>query len=72
MDMVESGTNKEEYRKRTMPQGERSSRDFSSKNHIFDKIAGAIYQSKGDLAKKYVVKGSLDMSEIRELIPKVE
>jgi hypothetical protein len=72
MDIVESGTNKEEDGKRSMPQSESNSRDFSSKKHIFYKAPGAVYQYKEDLAKKYVVKGSLDMSEIRDLIPEVE
>jgi hypothetical protein len=72
MDMVESGTNKEEAGKRSMPQSESISRSFSNKKHIFDKAPGAVYQSKEDLARKYVVKGSLAMSEIRELIPEVE
>jgi hypothetical protein len=72
MDMVESGTIKEETGKRNMPQGESSSRDFGSKKHIFDKAPGAVYQSKEDLAKQYAVKGILAMSEIRELIPEVE
>ena len=71
MDMVESGT-KEEAGKRIMPQSESISRDFSSKNHIFDKAPGAVYQSKEDLERKYVVKGNLAMSEIRDLIPEVE
>jgi hypothetical protein len=72
MDMVESGTNKEEYGKRIMAQSESNSIDFSRKKHIFDKAPGAVYQSKEYLAKKYVVKGSLAMSEIRELILEVE
>ena len=55
-----------------MPQSERSSRYFSSKKHIVDKASGAVYQSKEDLAKQYVVKGSLSMRKIRELIPNVE
>jgi hypothetical protein len=46
-----------------MPQSESSSRDFSSKKHIFDRAPGEIYQSKEDLAKQYAVKGSLAMSE---------
>jgi hypothetical protein len=72
MDMVESGTNNEEAGKRSMPQSERISRDFSNKKHIFDKAPVAVYQSKEYLASQYVVKGSLDMSEIREFIPEVE
>jgi hypothetical protein len=72
MDMVESGTSKEETGKRIMPHSERNSRAFSSKNHIFDQAPGAVYQSKEDLAKKYAVKGSMAMSEIRELILEVE
>jgi hypothetical protein len=56
MDMVESGTSKEETGKRSMPQGESISRAFSSKKHIFDKAHGEIYPSKEDLAKQYVVK----------------
>jgi polyhydroxyalkanoate synthesis regulator phasin len=72
MDMVESGTNNEEVGKGSMLQSEGSSRTFSSKKHIFDKAPGAVYQSKEDLAKQYVEKGNLAMSEIRELIPEVE
>jgi polyhydroxyalkanoate synthesis regulator phasin len=44
----------------------------ATKNIFLIKTPGAVYQSKEDLAKKYVVKGSLDMSEIRELIPELE
>jgi len=72
MDMVESGTNKEEYGKRSMLQSERISRDFSSKKHIFYKSLGSVFQSKEYLARKYVVKGSPTMSEIKELMPEVE
>jgi len=42
MDMVESGTSKEEVGKRIMPQSESSSRAFRSKKHIFDKAPGAV------------------------------
>jgi hypothetical protein len=55
-----------------MPQSESSSRAFSIKNQIFDKAPGAVYQSKEDLANQYAVKGSISMSEMRELIPEVE
>jgi hypothetical protein len=55
-----------------MPQSEGISRDFSSKKHVFNKTLGAVYQSNEDLENKYVVKGSLAMSEIRDLIPDVE
>ena len=55
-----------------MPHSESSSGAFNNKKHVFDKTLGTIYQSKEDLAKKYAVKGSLAMSEIRELIPEVE
>jgi hypothetical protein len=72
MDMVESGTSKEETGKISTPQSESSSRAFSSKKHIFDKTPGAIYQSKEDLANQYAMKGSLAMNEIRDLIPDVE
>ena len=72
MDMEESGTNKEEVGKRSMPQSESSSRAFSSKKHIFDKAPGAVYQSKEDLTRQYDEKGNLAMSEIRELIVEVE
>jgi hypothetical protein len=44
----------------------------SNKKHVFDKTPGAVYQSKEDLANQYVEKGSLAMSEIRDLIPEVE
>jgi hypothetical protein len=46
MDMVEIGMSKEETGKRSIPQSERSSRDFSSKKHIFDKAPRGIYQSQ--------------------------
>jgi len=72
MDMVESGTSKEEGGKKFMPQSERNSRAFSNKKHIFYKAPGEVYQSKEDLAKQYVVKGSLSVSESRELILEVE
>jgi hypothetical protein len=72
MDMVESGTSKEEAGKRSMPQSKSISRAFNSKKHVFDKTPRAVYKYKEDLANQYDVKGSLDMSEIRELIPKVE
>jgi len=72
MDMVEISTSKEEAGKRGMPQSESSSKYFNNKKHIFDKAPRVAYQSKEDLAKQYVVKGSLAMSEIRELIPEVE
>ena len=55
-----------------MPQSESISRDFSNKNHIFYKAPRVVYQSKEDLERQYVVKGSLAMSEIRELILEVE
>jgi hypothetical protein len=72
MDMVESGTNNVEVGKGSKLQSEGSSRNFSSKKHIFDKAPGAAYQSKEDLAKQYVEKGNLAMNEMRELIPEVE
>jgi hypothetical protein len=72
MDMVESGINNVEVGKGSKLQSEGSSRTFSSKKHIFDKAAGAAYQSKEDLAKKYAEKGNLAMNEMRELIPEVE
>jgi hypothetical protein len=72
MDMVESGTSKEEAGKRRIPQSESISKAFSIKKHIFDKTPGATYQSKEDLAKQYAMNGSLAMGEIRKLIPEVE
>jgi hypothetical protein len=55
-----------------MPQSEGSLRAFNNKKHLFDKTPGAVYQSKEDLANQYAEKGRLAMSEIRDLIPKVE
>jgi hypothetical protein len=72
MDMAESGTNNVEFGKGSKLQSEGSSRTFSKKKHIFDKAPGEVYQSKEDLAKKYVEKGNLDKREMRELIPEVE
>ena len=72
MDMVESGTSTVEVGKGSKLQSKGSSRNFSSKKHIFDKASGAAYQSKEDLAKQYAEKGNLDMGEMRELIPEVE
>jgi hypothetical protein len=46
MYMVESGTNKEEDGKISIPQSESISRDFRNKKHIFDKAPGLVYQSK--------------------------
>jgi hypothetical protein len=56
----------------SMPQSEISSRVFSSKKHIFSKTPGEFYQSKEDLMNRYVVKGSMANSEIRDLLLKVE
>jgi hypothetical protein len=53
-------------------QSEGISITFNNKNHIFDKASGAAYQSKEYLAKQYVEKGNLAMSEMRELIPEIE
>jgi hypothetical protein len=72
MDMVESGTNKEEAGKRSMPQSESSSRAFNNKKHVFDQTPRAVYQSREDVGRQYDEKGNLEMSEIRELIPEVE
>jgi hypothetical protein len=72
MEMVESGTKNEEVGIGSMLQSEGISRDFNNKKHVFDKTPGAVYQSKEDLENQYDVKGSLAMSEIRDLIPKVE
>jgi phage terminase small subunit len=51
MDMVESGINNVEVGKGSKLQSEGNSRNFNNKKHIFDKAAGATYQSKEDLAK---------------------
>jgi polyhydroxyalkanoate synthesis regulator phasin len=72
MDMVESGTNNVEVGKGSKLQSEGTSRMFNNKKHIFDKAYGEAYQSKEDLAKQYVEKGNLAMSEMRELIHEVE
>jgi hypothetical protein len=72
MDMVESGIINVEVGRGSKLQSEGNSRNFSSKKHIFDKTAGAAYQSKEDLVKKYAEKGSLAMNEMRELIHEVE
>jgi predicted metal-dependent hydrolase len=72
MEMVERRTKNEEANTESMPQGESSSRVFSSKKHVFSKTPGAVYQSKEDLANQYIVKGNMAMSEIRDLLPEVE
>jgi hypothetical protein len=72
MDMVESGTNTVEVGKGNKLQSEGNSRTFRRKKHIFDKAYGEAYQSKEDLENQYDEKGNLAMSEMRELIPKVE
>ena len=72
MDMVESGTNTIEVGKGSKLQSEGSSRTFNRKKNIFDKASRAAYQSKEYFAKQYAEKGNLAMSEMRELIPKVE
>jgi hypothetical protein len=45
---------------------------FSSKKHIFGQTPRIVYQSKKDLLNQYVLKGSMENSEIRELLPEVE
>jgi hypothetical protein len=72
MEMVESVTQNEEAGTGNMPQGESSSRVFSSKKHIFGKTPREIYQSKEDLMNQYVVKGSMANSEIRDMFHEVE
>jgi hypothetical protein len=72
IEMVESVTNHEEASTGSMPQSESSSRVFSNKKHVFGKTLGEVYQSKEDLMNQYVVKGSMENSEIRDLLPKVE
>jgi len=56
MDMVESCIKNVEVGKGRKLQSEGSSRNFSNKNHIFDKEDGVAYQSKEDLENKYVEK----------------
>jgi hypothetical protein len=72
MEMVEGATKNEEAGTGRNPQSEIISRVFSSKKHIFNKKPRAVYQSKEDLMKQYVVKGSMANSEIRDLFPEVE
>jgi hypothetical protein len=72
MEMVERVTKNEEVGTGSMPRNESTSRVFISKKHVFGKTPGAIYQSKEELMNQYVVKGSMDNSEIRDLFPEVE
>jgi hypothetical protein len=72
MDMVESRTKNKEANIGNIPQGEISSRYFSSKKHVFNKSPREVYQSKEDLANQYPIKVNLSMSEIRDFLLEVE
>jgi hypothetical protein len=72
MEMVESATKNAGASIGSMPQSEINTKIFSSRKHIFSKTPGEIYQSKEDLVNQYAVKGSMENSEIRDLLPEVE
>jgi hypothetical protein len=72
MEMVDTKIQNEEINTENKPQNEGNMKVFSSRKHIFGQTSGMVYQSKEDLLHQYVVKGSMDNSEIKEILPKVE
>jgi hypothetical protein len=72
MEMVEGGTKNEEAGRENMTQIESNTKLFSNRKHIFSQTLGEVYYSKEYLMNQYVVKGSMDYSEIRDLFPEVE
>ena len=71
MDMIEATTKNNETNTESRPQNESNTKVFSSRKHIFSQTPRAVYQSKEDLMNQYVVKGSMENSEIRNLLPEV-
>jgi len=72
MEMVEATTKNEETSTEIRPQNESSTKVFISRKYIFGQTPRAVYQSKGDLMNQYAMKGSMENSEIRDLLPEVE
>jgi len=72
MDMIEATTKNNETNTESRPQNESSTKVFSSRKYIFSQTHEAVYQSKEDLINQYDVKGSMENSEIRDLLAKVE
>ena len=72
MDMVEATAKNEETNTERRTQNESSTKVFSSKKYIFGQTPGVVYQSKEYLMNQYVVKGSMENSEIRDLLLGVE
>jgi hypothetical protein len=70
--MVEATTKNEETNIESRPQNERNTKVFSNRKYIFGQTPRAVYQSKEYLMSEYVVKGSMENSEIRDLLPEVE
>jgi hypothetical protein len=72
MEMVETAVQNEEINPENKPQNEGSMKVFSSRKHVFGQTPGTVYKSKEDLLHQYVMKGSMENSEIKELLPEVE
>jgi hypothetical protein len=73
LDIVESGTSTVlEVKKESKLQSEGSSRTFSKNKYIFDRSSKETYQSKEDLTKQCVNKGTIALGEMRDLVPEVE
>ena len=72
MEMVDTKIQNEEINTENKPQNEGNMKVFSSRKHIFGHTPGTVYQSKEDLLHQYAVKGSMDNSDIKDLLLEVE